>query len=161
MARWLRIHLCVGILVWRPHCLGCLSGKGLVIGWKCHRGQPDTHPGPHRETSCAFLGGHGSMENKTHTDKLPEGHWGAGFPPAALPACFTSVSLPFTTWQNNPQHRAIWRMNEKEEGTQHVLSDREPPSFYLLASLPAQWPGCPGVPGLTGHTLVAVADQQC
>lgn len=36
-----------------------------------------------------------------------------------------------------------------------------PLSFYLLASLPAHWPGCPGVPGLTGHTLVAVADQQC
>lgn len=49
---------------------------------------------------------------------------------------------------------------KKQEGAQHVLSDQELPSFYLLASSAAQWQGCPGVSGLTGHTLVAVAGQQ-
>lgn len=38
MARWLGMCLCVEVLMWRPHCLGCRSGSGLTIGWKCRRG---------------------------------------------------------------------------------------------------------------------------
>lgn len=85
-------------------------------------------------------GGHGSVEDKAHTDTLPGGHLGAGFPPASLPA---NAPLRIFCSQHGeiiPGHRAIERMNgRKQKGAQYVLSDWEPPSLHSLAPSPAQW----------------------
>lgn len=48
---WRGIRLFVGFLMWRPYHLRCLSGSGLAIGWKCHRGNWTLTLGPVGKTT--------------------------------------------------------------------------------------------------------------